>query len=205
MRRIMIFTVATLALVAATVAQAKTPRSASAGSSSYGSSGSASETPHATAASENGSAPLNNVVRLAADGTRTALCCCGSEFTVTDQTPTMDHNGTTFFMCSAGCKEASASATPQATAKTMAAWKAKFAKENLATNAVTEKGVTTAICGCGKSFTVSAKTPVVTENGVKMYCCSPACHDKVAGMSTGDRMAMESKIAGAVAPAQAGM
>jgi hypothetical protein len=150
-------------------------------------------------------APLNNVVRVAADGKRTALCCCGHEFAVTDKSPTMSHDGTSFFMCGEACKAAALAATPQEAAKTMAEWRAKFDKAPLATNAVSAGGKTTAVCGCGAAFTVTDRSPVIVENGVKLYCCGDACHEHLLKMSAGDRMALETKSAGAGRQAAAGM
>lgn len=149
--------------------------------------------------------PLNNVVRVAADGQRTALCCCGKEFTVSDSSPTMIHDGTTFFMCSDACKAAAVAATPQEAAKTMSEWHAKYAKESLATNAVARDGKTTAVCGCGKTFTVTEQSPAVEENGTRLYCCSEACHEHLMKMSAAERMAVETRTAGQAKPAAAGM
>jgi hypothetical protein len=150
-------------------------------------------------------APLNNVVRTAADGTRTALCCCGHEFTVTAKSPTYEHGGTTFYMCGDACKASAMAASPADAAKSLAEWRTKFDAEMLATNAKTADGKTTAVCGCGKSFTVTDSSPVVTENGVRMYCCSPACHDHFMKMSADQRLAEETKIAKANQPAKAKM
>ena len=149
--------------------------------------------------------PLNNVVRVGADGKRTALCCCGHEFAVSDKSPTMPHDGTSFYMCGEACKAAAVAATPQETAKTMTAWRAKFDKAPFATNAVSAGGKMTAVCGCGEVFAVTDQSPVIVENGVKLYCCGEACHEHLLKMSASERMALETKSASEGKPAAAGM
>jgi hypothetical protein len=135
--------------------------------------------------------PLNNVVKMDADGKRSALCCCGAEFTVTDKAPTMDHDGTLFYLCGDGCKEMAMKSTKAETAKTMADWRKKYKTYKLTDNTFLKDGKTWAKCGCGKEFEVTAESPRVTENGVTNYCCSKECHDSFASLSDKDRMTKE--------------
>ncbi len=183
--------------------------SASATASPYGKSeakdpktASVAATPHAAHAA---SAPLNNVTKVGPDGKRTALCRCGHEFAVSEKSPSMSHDGTTFFMCGEACRAAATAATPQEAAKTMAEWHAKFEKTPLATNAVAKGGRTTAVCGCGAVFPVTDQSPVIVENGMKLYCCGEACHEKLLKMSAGERLTLETKVATEGKPAAAGM
>jgi hypothetical protein len=136
-------------------------------------------------------APLNNVVKMDAAGHRTALCCCGAVFTVRDDSPTMDHGATTFYMCSEGCKEAALNSTPEQTAVTMANWHEKYATYALPTNTFERDGKLWARCGCGKEFQPTADTPVIIENGYASYCCSEACHQAFMSLSAADRLAKE--------------
>jgi hypothetical protein len=194
----------TFLLVAALVAASATATAAPYGKTDAKASVPASVvvTPHAEHAA---SAPLNNVVRIGADGKRTALCCCGHEFTVSDKSPSLTHDGTSFAMCGEACKEAASAASPKETAMTMAAWRAKFDKTPFATNAVSAGGKTTAFCGCGEVFAVTDRSPVIVENGVKLYCCGEACHEHLLKMSASERLALETKSAGEGRPAAAGM
>jgi hypothetical protein len=134
---------------------------------------------------------LNNIIKMDAAGARTALCCCGAEFTVTDNSPTIDHGGTTFYLCGDGCKQMADKATAAENAKTMKAWHKKFRAVKLVTNSYQQDGKEMATCLCGKTLTVTRSTPYVTENGVKMYLCSDACSSALHGMSADARMAKE--------------
>ena len=194
----------TFLLVTALVAASATATAAPYGKTAAKapSSASVATTTHAEHAA---SVPLNNVVRVGADGKRTALCCCGHEFAVSDKSPTMLHDGTSFYMCGEACKAAAGAATPQETAKTMTAWRAKFDQTSFATNAVSTGGKTTAVCGCGEVFAVTDQSPVIVENGVKLYCCGEACHEHLLKMSASERMALETKSASEGKPAAAGM
>jgi len=195
----------TFLLVTALVAASATATASPYGKSEPKSPHPASATTATTHAERTGSTPLNNVVRVADDGKRTALCCCGHEFTVTDKSPTMSHDGTTFFMCGDACKAAAVAATPQESAKTLADWRAKFDQEPLPTNAVAKGGRTTAVCGCGKVFTVTEQSPVIVENGARLYCCGEACHEHLLKLPAAERMALETRTAGEGRPAAAGM
>lgn len=130
--------------------------------------------------------PLNNVIKMDADGKRTALCCCGAEFTVTSNAPTVERPPTTFYMCGEGCKEMTLKASKEEEAKTMAAWNAKYSTYTLASNTKTW-----AKCGCGKEFDVTPTSLVVSENGMKIYCCSEACHTAFKLKSADDRQSAQ--------------
>ena len=194
----------TFLLVTALVAASATATASPYGKTAAKAPGSATVTT-TTPAEHAASVPLNNVVRVGADGKRTALCCCGHEFAVSDKSPTMSHDGTSFYMCGEACKAAAVAATPQETAKTMAGWRAKFDQTSFATNAVATGGKTTAVCSCGGVFAVTDQSPVIVENGVKLYCCGEACHEHLLKMSASERMALETKSASEGKPAAAGM
>lgn len=49
-------------------------------------------------------------------------------------------------------------------------------------------GKRTAMCGCGKEFAVDAKSPMMNDGGMTMYCCSQECHDHAMKM-TGEEKA----------------
>jgi hypothetical protein len=135
--------------------------------------------------------PLNNVIRMDADGNRTALCCCGAEFKVTENAPIMDHDGTHFYMCGDGCKQMAMKATKTENAKTMKAWKEKYRTITLKDNTFVRDGNTWANCPCGKEFEVTKTTPMVRENGVKLYCHNQDCYDQVVAMSQDNRLQKE--------------
>jgi predicted peroxiredoxin len=141
--------------------------------------------------------PLNNIVKMDAHGKRTVLCCCLNEFTLTDGAPSMDHGGTTFYMCGEGCKEMAMKSTPAQTAETMTNWNAKYATYRLADNTFQKSGKTWAKCGCGKEFEVTDKSLAVVENGVTMFCCTQACHEIASKMGSSERLASELKVVGA--------
>ncbi len=150
--------------------------------------------------------PLNNVIRLDRDGTRTALCCCGAEFKVSDKTTSLPREGTTFFMCTQACRDASAKETPAQAQRTLATWREKYAGVKLASNLAVKDGQQTALCGCGKSFVVAKDTPVLEENGVRLYCCGEECHQALLRMTPETRLAKEMKAATQVPePAKAQM
>lgn len=46
-----------------------------------------------------------------------------------------------------------------------------------------EDGSRMAMCGCGKEFAVTDKSPMVQNGGMTMYCCSQECHDHAAKAS----------------------
>lgn len=148
--------------------------------------------------------PLNNVVMMDATGKRRALCCCGAEFTVTDNAPTMDHDGTLFYLCGEGCREAAMKATKEETAKTMDAWQKKYEVLKLPDNTFTKDGKTMATCVCGAKFTVTDKTPYVTENGVRLYLCGDGCAEHIRSSASTERLTAEMKVLQAAAPAPVG-
>ena len=146
------------------------------------------------AANQSAATPLNNVVKMDADGHRTALCCCRAEFTVTDKAPIMDHAGTTFYMCGEGCKEMAMKATPEQTAVTMADWHEKYATFALPTNTFVKDGRLWAKCACGKEFELTDQSLAVIENGHASYCCSKACHEGFVKLSAAERLQREMAI-----------
>jgi YHS domain-containing protein len=144
---------------------------------------------------------LNNVVKMDAASKRSALCCCGYEFTVTDKAPTMDHEGTSFFMCGEGCKEMAMKASKEENAKTMKDWHKKYDANKLTDNSFLKESKTMATCLCGKTVEVNAKTPKIMENGVTLYLCSDACNTQLHEMSANDRMDAEKKFLASKEPA----
>jgi YHS domain-containing protein len=134
---------------------------------------------------------LNNVVKMDAQGSRTALCCCGAEVTVADDTPTLDRNGTHFYFCGQGCRDAAEKASKAESAKTMKSWRKKFSAYKLASNAYQKDGKELATCLCGKTVEVTKSTPSISENGVTLYLCSTACKTALHGASPEDRLGKE--------------
>lgn len=138
--------------------------------------------------------PLNNVVKTDKDGKQTALCCCGHEFTVTETAPTYTRGGTTFYMCGEGCREAVMKESQAESEKTYAEWETKYSAATLWSNVITRDGKPMAKCGCGAEFTVKETTPVVLENGMKLYCCGDGCHEHFLKMSSTERLQAERKL-----------
>lgn len=128
---------------------------------------------------------LNNVVGVDADGNKTALCGCGMEFTVTDNSPSITADGMTVYACSEECASKLSGMDDRKRAGKIGELKtACEMHKNLATNAAMMDGKLMADCPCGKHFEVTDHSPYVVENGVKMYVCGNAC---VAGFSTADK------------------
>ncbi len=146
------------------------------------------------AAMQSAATPLNNVVKMDADGHRKALCCCRAEFTVTDNAPTMDHAGTTFYMCGEGCKEMAMKATREQTAVMIADWHEKYATYPVPTNTFVSDGKLWAKCGCGKEFELKDQSLAIIENGHASYCCSEACHEGFMKLSAAERLQKEMAI-----------
>ena len=135
--------------------------------------------------------PLNNVVKMDMEGKRTALCCCGAEFTVTATAPTVEDAGTTYYMCGDGCREMYMKSSKEEQTKTHADWRVKYDQVSLATNTWMADDKKMAKCGCGAEFTVTETSPIVMENGMKSYCCGAGCHEHFMKMSANDRMSAE--------------
>lgn len=138
---------------------------------------------------------LNNVIKVTG-GEKTALCVCGMEVKVTDKTPTFEHRGMTIYTCSEGCKEKLAKATPDEMRKLMGPFHEKLRAVKYATNEVEKGGKKVATCACGKTFDVTDQSPSITENGVRMYCCSAACEEHLMKMPAAERAAAEAKVVG---------
>ncbi len=138
--------------------------------------------------------PVNNVVKMDTDGHRTALCCCKMEVPVTDKSPTLDHDGTTFYMCSEACKNMAMKASKEEMGKMMADWHEKYATYVLPTNTFVKDGKLLAKCGCGKEFELTDESPRVIENGHATYLCSQACYEGFTKMSAADRLEREMAI-----------
>jgi len=136
---------------------------------------------------------LNNVIAVS-EGHKTALCGCGKEFEVTDATPTMDMAGTTFYCCSQECHDHAAKATAEESAKGMADWQKSFVGKGMLTNAAMVDGKNMATCACGQAFEVTAKSPCVAENGMKMSACCDGCASHVAKAAPEERAAMMNKV-----------
>ena len=46
-----------------------------------------------------------NIVKMDAKGANKAICACGMEFSVTDDTPVVEYEHGKYYACSAGCAE----------------------------------------------------------------------------------------------------
>jgi hypothetical protein len=134
---------------------------------------------------------LNNVVKMDAAGTRTALCLCGKEFTVTDKSPNFDQRGTHYYLCSDECKGKTGSATKEELTKMVGDWKNSSKAYKTPENTVKKDGKKWATCACGKEFEVGASSEFIKENGVKMYLCSDDCMKAMTGMGEQERMTKE--------------
>jgi hypothetical protein len=182
MYRWMLVLVAAVAITGLAAADEAAPAAASAGQEAHG-----GMSKHAAKES----AILNNVVKMDAAGSRTALCCCGAEFTVTANAPTMTHGGTLFYLCGDGCKQTAEKATPAEGAKVMKAWHKKYTGYKLPDNTTMKDGRKMATCLCGKTFAVTSSSHFIIENGIKTYLCSEACNTALHGTSAEDRLAKE--------------
>ena len=140
------------------------------------------------------STPLNNVTKMDMEGKRTAMCCCGAEFTVTANAPTVDDAGTSYYMCGEGCREVYMKWSKPEQEKAHATWRTKYDQVQLVTNAWMAGEKKMAKCGCGAEFTVTESAPVLMENGMKMYCCGAGCHEQFMKMSATDRMNVETAM-----------
>lgn len=139
--------------------------------------------------------PLNNVVKIDDEGKRTALCGCGMEINVDDKTVFYKDDKLTFWACGDNCKNMMANATDEERTMMMGAWHTKFAAYELADNTFMKDDVLMAKCACGAEIVVDDKTLKVVENGMKVYCCGPGCHDMFTAMNDDKRLEVEIKAA----------
>lgn len=136
----------------------------------------------------------NNVVSLH-DGQKTALCACGSNFDVTEKSPSFSFDGGTYFLCGEGCKakiegmdeETKAGAVP-------GLQKAVLTSEHLMSNEMIKDGKKMATCACGQTFEVKTETPRVIADGMCMDACCGGCAQHVLKASAEERAAMMKKV-----------
>lgn len=138
---------------------------------------------------------LNNITKVTG-AAKTALCVCGMEVKVTDKTPVFEHRGMTIYTCSEGCRDKLAKATPDEMRPIMGPFHEKFRAVKYATNEVEKGGKNVATCACGMTFDVTEQSPSITENGVRMFCCSPGCAEHLLKMPAAERAAAEAKVVG---------
>ena len=134
---------------------------------------------------------LNNVVTMALDGSRTALCICGKTLAVTAGTQSISHDGTAFYLCSTDCANMAGKRSERDWDAAVADWRAMFAATKFLSNARMMKGREMATCLCGKIFEVDSRTPAVAENGLVVHCCSAACDAKFRAAAPEGRMQAE--------------
>ncbi len=137
--------------------------------------------------------PMNNVMMMTADGKRMAMCGCGKEFEVTDKSMVMK-GSPAMYCCSPECHEHAMKMSKEEMEKGMAEWSTKFMAVEMPSNMKMAGEKKMATCGCGTEFEVTDKSPMIWENGVKMYCCTDKCHEMMLGMSEADRMSAEMKL-----------
>jgi YHS domain-containing protein len=138
---------------------------------------------------------MNNVTKMDKDGARTALCLCGKEVSVADNTPTYEKDGTTYYLCSDACKDKATKASKADLDQMMREWRKKFKEAKVVNNVFMKEGKPWANCVCGKVFEVnSITTPKMQENGVAVYLCSDACKTQMHTMTAADRMGKEKAI-----------
>ncbi|MBK6767371.1 MAG: hypothetical protein IPG71_14085 [bacterium] len=136
---------------------------------------------------------LNNVTAIA-EGHTLALCGCGMEFEVTDASPKLEMNGTTFYCCSQACHDHASKASAEESATSMAEWQKVFSGKGTLTNAAMVDGKNMATCACGQTFEVTSKSPCVAENGMKMSACCDGCANHVIKTTPEERSAMMKKV-----------
>ena len=135
---------------------------------------------------------MNNVY-MSKDGKKMAMCGCGAEFEVSDKTASMDMHGMTMYACGPECAEHMKTATAEEMAAGMDAWQTKFAAKEMMSNAMMKDGHNMATCACGQSFEVTASTPCVVEDGMKMNACCAGCAEHVMKASAEERHGMMMK------------
>lgn len=138
---------------------------------------------------------MNNVTKMDKDGVRTAICLCGKDVAVADNTPTFEKDGTTYYLCSEDCKVKATKSSKADLDQMMRDWRKKFKEAKLVNNVFMKENRPWANCVCGKTFEVNAlSTPKMQENGVTVYLCSDACKSQMHTMTAADRLDKEKAI-----------
>ncbi len=149
--------------------------------------------------------PINNISNVEADKSLIAVCVCGTKFKVTDKALSIKNGETLLYCCSKECHEKALTMSETEKKAALENWSTSFSALKFATNVSAKDGKNMAVCGCGKTFECTEKSPVLWENGMKVCCCSDACHASMLKMSEADRLSATLKLIGSqsVAPADA--
>ncbi len=122
-------------------------------------------------------AHCQNVLKTAASGEEIAVCACGMEFTVTENTPLIVHDGKKYFVCSDHCAEKIGAdlntMIPVIEAKMCDAKK----EQNISGNVykVDDEGNRITLCSCGAEMKVSTASVTTTHDGETYYFCCGNC------------------------------
>jgi hypothetical protein len=135
---------------------------------------------------------MNNVI-AEHDGHKTALCGCGKEFEVTAESPAHNIHGMTLYACGPDCGEMMKKASAEEMMKNVMGLEEKLITANLATNEFEKDGKHMATCACGTEFEMSAKTPCLVADGMKMNACCDGCAEHVMKASAEERHGMMAK------------
>ncbi len=138
--------------------------------------------------------PMNNVFAINKKGERKALCGCGMEVAVNDDTPVETFKGMTFWTCGETCAEMMKGMSEAEMDNAMKIWHEKFDGYKLASNTEMKDGKEMATCGCGMVFEVSDDNPRIVENGMVLHMCGDNCKNMVMEMPAEKRLKMEKKM-----------
>ena len=118
-----------------------------------------------------------NIIKTEADGGKVAVCACGMEFTVTDDTPSIEFEGNTYFVCSEACAE-KIKADPAAMIPVIEQKAAEMKKaQHISGNVmyVDEEGNRVAMCSCGAEMKVTSTSVTRNYKGEEVYFCCDQC------------------------------
>jgi YHS domain-containing protein len=141
-------------------------------------------------------AHCQNIIKTAADGGKVAVCACGMEFTVTDDSPSIVQENKRYFVCSDQCAE-KINADP---AKFIPVLEQKVAEVKKAQNisgnimSVDAEGNRIAMCSCGAEMKVTDASVSKEHDGEAFYFCCDHCAAGFEKDAAGQMKAIQEKI-----------
>lgn len=118
-----------------------------------------------------------NVIKTNAEGAEVAVCGCGKEFSVTEDTPSIEYEGKRIFVCSEQCAE-KVKADPAAIIPIVEQKVAEVKKEQKISGnimSVDAEGNRIAMCSCGAEIKLGDETVTREHDGETYYFCCEKC------------------------------
>jgi YHS domain-containing protein len=118
-----------------------------------------------------------NVTQCKASGEKLAVCACGMEFTVNENSPSIEVGKKTYYACSEACAEKIRAnkdkMIPALEEKASVVKGKKMTGCNV--TSVDAKGRKTAVCACGGEFRISKSAVTREHNGETIFFCCENC------------------------------